>query len=272
MFGEGGDDVLIGNNGADTLDGGCGYDVLSGGHGDDVLTDVDDHGNNLLFGGFGNDTLTAGANDDFLAGGRGDDIINAGGGANVLAFRREDGSDTIISSDGASNTLSLGGGISYDDLALRRSGNDLILETGKNDQITFKDWYAGAEYRTFVDLQMIEDASNDYNAASGDKLRNNSVVQFDFKKLVDQFDAARNSTPTLSRWTAMNGLLDAYLTGSDFAAIGGDIAYQYGAQGGLGDVGLNSAQEAFRQSGFGSQPQAIHRDGSGVQKEYRIGQ
>ncbi len=38
-----------------------------------------------------------------------------------------------------------------------------------------------------------------------------------------------------------NALLDAHLAGSDTEAIGGDLAYRYGLNGGLTSIGLAQA-------------------------------
>ena len=271
VSGGGGNDVLVGGAGDDTIDGGCGNDILAGGHGDDLLRDLDDCGNNALLGSFGNDTILAGPNADFIAGGRDDDTISTGAGANVIAYNKNDGSDTITPSADAQNTLSLGGGIGEGDLAMHRTGNDLVLETGNHDQIIFKDWYQAPANRNFVTLQMIEDGSNEYKPGSADPLVNTRIVDFDFQKLVAEFDDARVRTPTLTSWSLMNGMLDAYLGGSDTDAIGGDMAYQYGTKNGVGDIGLDSGQLELQQHGFGSHAHAFHQAGSVFANERRAG-
>jgi Ca2+-binding RTX toxin-like protein len=263
IFGEGGDDLLVGGSGNDTLDGGYGVDLLFGDSGNDAL--VDAGGNSALWGADGNDTIASGSDADFIAGGRGDDVINTGAGANVVAFNRNDGNDTVTATAGARNTLSLGDGIRNRDLNLCKVGNDLVLETDRTNQITFKDWYASTANRNFVTLQMIEEASGADKSRGNDKLPKNRIAEFDFQKLVNQFDSARSATPTLTRWAVMNGMLDAYLSGSDTAAFGGDLAYEYGTNGGTSDV-LGSARSTLRQPGFGSQVQTIHTDGKGFER------
>src|SRR5262249_47259208 len=109
--------------------------------------------NAVLAGGGGQDTLQGGDGSDFLAGDAGDDSIDTGGGANVVAFNRGGGTDILTSPTGATNTLSVGGGIGYDDLSLSKSGNDLILNAGAGDNVVLKDWYAGKD--TVVNLQVI---------------------------------------------------------------------------------------------------------------------
>ncbi len=249
VYGEGGNDALLGGTGADTLDGGCGYNILAGGIGQDVLRAGDL--NNLFLGGAGSDQAFAGAGNDFIAGGRQDDTITTGAGSNIVAFNKQDGRDTILASAGARNSLSLGGGLSYGDLGFMRSGNDLVLDAGGNDAITFKDWYASLANRSFVTLQMIEEASADYAPAGTDVLRDNKVERFDFQKLADSFGQARAANPGLTRWSLMNGLLDAHLGGSDNAALGGEFAYEYGQSGSLAQVGISAVQTALKDPGFG---------------------
>ncbi|MFZ5511915.1 MAG: Ig-like domain-containing protein [Pseudomonadota bacterium] len=246
VFGEGGDDYLQGATGDDVLDGGCGTDILAGAQGRDLLRDLG--GNNALFGGQQDDRIEAGAGNDFIAGGKHDDTLQAGGGANVIAFNRSDGRDTILPGVGARNTLSLGGGIEAEDLRFRRSGQDLVLDAGRGDRITFKDWYALEANRNFVTLQLIDDG---WRAPSGRK-----ADRFDFRALVEAFDAAQAAQPRLSAWSLMNGLLDAHLGGSDQAALGGELAVRY-AQDSLLTMSPGAVQQVLRDPGFGSQAQTV---------------
>jgi Ca2+-binding RTX toxin-like protein len=66
IFGENGNDFIVGLAGADTLHGGNGDDFAIGGPGNDAVHG--DRGNDFLFGNFGNDALTGGQGDDFLNG------------------------------------------------------------------------------------------------------------------------------------------------------------------------------------------------------------
>ena len=251
-YGEGGADYLAGSTGKDVLDGGWGADVVEGSLGNDVLRDPG--GNNALLGGMGADDIAGGEGSDFIAGGWHDDTISTGAGANLVAFNHMDGRDTILPSAGAANTLSLGGGIDYDDLAFRRNGNDLVLETGSNDSITFKDWYLDAVNRNFVTLQTVEEGRY-----ANDALPDGKVQAFDFQVLVERFDLARASNPSLNRWSLMDGLLEAHLGSSDTAALGGDLAYWYGTDGALSGMGLSAAQEVLNDPQFGVGLQMVHQ-------------
>ncbi|MBS4099090.1 MAG: hypothetical protein KGZ83_19950 [Sulfuricella sp.] len=246
---------LWGGLGADRLSGGAGYDILQGGADNDTLNDSAD--NSLLDGGAGTDVLTGGTGNDLLIGGIGNDTITTGSGADLIAFNKGDGKDTVKASSGADNALSLGGGIQYADLAFRKSGNNLILDTGNSENITLQNWYAATTNHSVLTLQVIADAMAGFDAASSDPLLNQKVQTFDFAALATRFDAALAATPTLTSWSLSNVLLDAHLAGSDSAALGGDLAYQYGKAGSLGGIAVTAAQNVIAGTTFGTQAQAL---------------
>ncbi len=215
-------------------------------------------GNGLQDGGEGNDVLTGGAGREFLAGGAGADTINTGGGADVIAFNRGGGADVVSASVGADDTLTLGGGIAYADLRLRKSGLDLVLDAGAGDQVTFRNWYqTGVNQKSVVTLQAVADAMAGYNPAGNDRMLNRRVVRFDFAGLVGRFDAARAADPALSSYAVAGALADFYLAGSDTAAIGGDIAYEYGHRNALTDIGIGAAQGTLAAAGFATTAQTL---------------
>ncbi|MBS4099432.1 MAG: hypothetical protein KGZ83_21680 [Sulfuricella sp.] len=246
---------LFGGLGADTLNGAGGNDILQGG--DDIDTLSDTAGKNLLDGGAGADILTGGTGNDLLIGGIGNDTLTTGTGADVILFNKGDGKDTVKASTGADNTLSLGGGIQYADLAFRKSGNNLILDTGNSENITLQNWYAATTNHSVLTLQVIADAMAGFDAASSDPLLNQKVQTFDFAALATRFDAALAATPTLTSWSLSNALLDAHLAGSDSAALGGDLAYQYGKAGSLGGIAVTAAQNVIAGTAFGTQAQTL---------------
>ncbi|MFO1283029.1 MAG: calcium-binding protein [Burkholderiales bacterium] len=254
LSGMDGNDLLFGAAGDDTLAGGLGDDLLQGGDGIDAITDT--AGNNLFDGGLGNDALTGAAGREILIGGKGDDTIDAGTGADILAFNRGDGRDTLLAAAGADDTLSLGGGIRYADLGLRKIGNDLVLDAGV-DQITFKDWYAAAANHRISTLQMVVDASTDYLSGSTDPLRNRRIAQFDFARIASDFDTALAANPALGRWTLGGALAGAWRSGSDTAALGGDLAYQFGRNGTLSAIGDSAAATLLGDANFALASQAF---------------
>lgn len=249
--------LLIGNAANNTLSASGGNDILEGGLANDILKDT--AGNNLFNGGGGTDTLTGAAGNELFLGGAGNDTITTGTGYDILAFNRGDGQDTIASSSGADNTISLGGGIRNSDLSFRKSSSDLILAVGGIDQLTLKGWYTTTtSYKSVVTLQMIEEASADYSPSSGNQLVNNKIERFDFAALASRFDQARAANTTLTSWSLSNALLDCYLGGSDTAALGGDLAYQYGKTGTLSGMNLAAAQNVINDGTFGQQAQTLN--------------
>ncbi|MFZ6800379.1 calcium-binding protein [Undibacterium sp. Di24W] len=243
------DNLLVGNSGNNVLNGAAGNDILQGAAGDDTLTDTT--GNNIFDGGAGVDAITAGVGNDFIAGGLGNDTITTGTGTDVIAFNRGDGMDVINASTGKDNTLSLGKGIKYADLLFKKSGNDLILVTGASEQVTMKDWYANVNNRSIANLQVVIEGTTDYNAASTNKLNNKKIEQFNFDGLVTKFDQARAANPSLTSWALSASLLEFYLNGSDTAAMGGDLAYQYAKTGNLSAFSMMPAQTLLASSQFG---------------------
>lgn len=253
--------LLRGSDQVSVLMGRVGNTVLEGAGGDDVLTDTD--GNNLLSGGAGDDAMSGGSGSDLFAGGSGNDSIHTGGGGNVILFNAGDGIDTVYSEAGAANTLSLGGGLKYSDLSLSRENDDLILGTGVDDRIILKDWYVGQS--SLLNLQVILDATEEFDGSSADPLFNRRVQTFDFLGLAGAFDAARAANPGLSSWALGDALTQYHLAGSDGAALGGDLAYWHGRNDGFAGIGLNAAQGVIGAAGFGAEAQSL-RPFSGLQE------
>lgn len=255
VFGGGGNDYIASNGGNDYLLGEGGDDVVQGGDGNDTL--FGGAGNNLLDGGSGVDGLTGGTGNDLLIGGAGSDTIGTGSGVDLIGFNRGDGLDTINVSTVADNTLSLGGGIQLGDLSFTKSANNLILDTGSSDQIILKDWYANTANHSLLTLQMIEEAAADFNPTGGDVLRDNKIETFNFQGLADRFDQELVANPGLTSWALTNALTQFHLSGSDTAALGGDLAYQYGKNGNLSNVGLTAAQAILSDPAFGVGAQVL---------------
>ncbi|HTH45287.1 MAG TPA: hypothetical protein VL528_09400, partial [Oxalicibacterium sp.] len=67
---------------------------------------------------------------------------------------------------------------------------------------------------------------------------------------------AKLANPSLNSWKLMNGLLDAHLSESSTAALGGDLATGY-AETGTFSTGVIAAQDLLRNANFGSQAQKI---------------
>ena len=123
-----GDDVLLGAEGNDSLDGADGDDTLFGGEGDDTL-----------FGGEGDDTLFGGEGDDTLAGGAGNDTLVGGNGADTFVVGPGNGDDTVedfVQGEDRIDLTGFEGVAGFDDLTLRQSGNDLVIDLSGNGRET----------------------------------------------------------------------------------------------------------------------------------------
>ncbi len=267
LYGQGGNDRIEAGEGHDYVDSGSGDDQIQAGYGNDVLqagagNDVISAygGNNLIDMGAGNDMVAAGRGQEWIAGGQGDDTIDGGTGQNVFAFNRGDGMDTIVNSLYGNDTVSIGKGIDFADLTLSKAGNNLLFGMGQGDSITLKNWYLGQLYHGVGRLQVITSAAGgDDEASAVDALQDHAVEIFDFGKLVQKFDEVRAENSSLDQWAVMGGLLDAHLSGSNTAAIGGDLSYQYGVNGTLAGMSLAAAQGSLSEAGFnGFHPQTLH--------------
>jgi Ca2+-binding RTX toxin-like protein len=249
--------------GGDLLKGGSGNDVLQGGDGNDVLRGGS--GQNLLDGGAGDDVIFGGKGASLIAGGAGNDTIRTGSGSDIIVFDRGDGIDTLMSDRNGDNTLSFGGGIRYSDLSFSREGKNLVVNAGGDDRVILKNWYAGKH--SVLNLQIVLDATEDFDATSAAPLLNRKVQTFDFLGLVGAFDAVRSATPGLDSWMVTNALLEFHLSGMDDMALGGDLAYWYGRNRTLAGISLAAAQQVIGAPGFGAEAQTL-RPFSGLQEGF----
>jgi trimeric autotransporter adhesin len=219
-FGNSSANVLTGNSKNNVLYGYAGADLIDGGVGNDTLD-----------GGADADLLLGGDGVDLLAGGAGNDVINSGAGADILLFNRGHGIDTVIGTNLREDVLSLSG-IRYADMSLSRNGNDLILSTGgtaaPSDAIKLADWYSG---QTSISKLQVFTEGGDYNA-TGSKIVNRKIEQFDFAKLVAAFDASNGGASTASQWQISTTVLTtAFLSASDTTALGGTPVVDYAKNG-----------------------------------------
>ncbi|HEY2071711.1 MAG TPA: calcium-binding protein [Rhizomicrobium sp.] len=107
VFGEGGNDVLLGGAGSEYLDGGTGSDVINGGGGNDTL--LAEGTSAVIDGGDGNDTISMGP---FLTTG---DLIDGGSGKDNLILSGDYSAGFVFAADTMTNVekLTLGAGFSY---------------------------------------------------------------------------------------------------------------------------------------------------------------
>lgn len=222
-------------------------------------------GHDAIYAGVGKDSISAGNGNDFIAGGKGEDTINTGNGKNIVAFNRGDGRDTLLTSAGALNTLSLGGGINLNDLSLQHVGKDLVIGLGRSDSMTLRDWYAGNANRNLVNLQIIHETTvNRTTTLQAD--------QFDFRNIVAQFDSATASRTMSSSWSLMKAKLDTHLGGdlgvNNKAAIGGDLSFDYAVNHDF-TLSESAAGDVLRNPAFGVLAQSHQQRFDGSNAYYR---
>ena len=87
---------------------------------------------NVLTGNSGENILTGAAGNDTLVGGSGADLLDGGTGNDAYVFNLGDGVDTIVdvAAPGEGNLLTLGPGITRDDLTLHQDGTTLTIDVG----------------------------------------------------------------------------------------------------------------------------------------------
>ena len=140
VFGEAGNDSLVGTNSAELLSGGDGNDTLVGNDGNDKLNgDAGDDsisggaGNDVIDGGDGLSTIDGGDGDDSLTGSILNDVINGGAGNDTLVGLN--GNDVL---NGMEGNDSLAGG-SGDDNLDGGAGDDTLDGGTDNDTINGND-------------------------------------------------------------------------------------------------------------------------------------
>ena len=132
-----------------------------------------------------------------------------------------------------------------------------MLKVGATDQITFKNWYATTPSKPVLNLQVIAEAMADFAAGGSDPLRDQKVENFNFAGLVGAFDTARAANTGLTSWALTNALVNFQLAGSNTAAMGGDLAYQYGKNGTLAGIGITPAIDVLSNASLGTSAQTL---------------
>jgi len=133
-------------SGNDTYTGTSGDDIIAGLGGNDTISGA--AGNDYIEGNDGTDTLNGNAGDDTLIGGAGADNLSGGTGSDAYVFGRGSGADRITEAGDTTgiDAIRLGADVAVSDVALSRSGNDLVIGiVGTTDQLTVVGaWATGA--------------------------------------------------------------------------------------------------------------------------------
>jgi trimeric autotransporter adhesin len=144
----GGNDVVEAGSGHDTVYAGTGNDTVRGGDGNDTL--YGEGGDDLLEGGAGNDGLDGGTGNDTLDGGTGNELLTGSAGNDTYVLRVGSGRDTINFNDSSTTRTEI---LRFEDVAstgltgIRTVGNDLVLDYGSGDSVTFQNHFSGAQYQ-----------------------------------------------------------------------------------------------------------------------------
>ena len=118
LFGEAGNDTIIGGRGADGIDGGDGRDTLIGGGGDDTI--CGGNGNDVIHGQGGNDIVGGDAGNDIVFGDGGNDLVLGG-----------DGNDKVFGGSGNDQVFGQAG----NDQVFGQAGLDAIVGGDGNDKV-----------------------------------------------------------------------------------------------------------------------------------------
>jgi len=147
--GDDSDEAYSAKGGNDDLNGAAGNDTLSGGAGNDRTYGQD--GDDSLIGGQDDDRLYGEAGDDTLEGGVGDDYLEGGLGSDTYRFGRDFGNDLIQNYASAyyddadkADRIFFTGGITPDEVAAKRVGNDLYLTVGTSQLRVSSHFYSTA--------------------------------------------------------------------------------------------------------------------------------
>ncbi len=106
VYGDGLNNIIMGEGGNDSINAHTGDDEIQGGGGRDTLNGW--IGSDVIYGESGNDSLFGDENDDVLIGGAGNDKLFGGKNSDIYWFSPTDGDDTIIDGHGADRILLYG--------------------------------------------------------------------------------------------------------------------------------------------------------------------
>lgn len=132
----GGNDRAHGGKGRDYINGGDGNDVIRGGFQNDIL--IGGSGQDQLFGSLGRDVLRGGGDQDYLFGGNGNDTLSGGSGDDFL--QGDANNDTFLfRGDGAVTQFSVVDSVETDVILDFVKGEDKIMIRGATDVSSFAD-------------------------------------------------------------------------------------------------------------------------------------
>lgn len=167
----------------------------------------DETSTNFHIYGTGNDDVLRGTiGNDVLYGGKGNDLLSGGVGDDTYLFNLGDGHDTIDNEADIyfdknfyqyykveTDTIQFGLGITTKMLSCSRDGDNLLINVGKNDTITIKNWFSAliAEQTSAqVDKMVFSDGTVWNKSEINDFLDNNIVRASSYVSLAPSSDAS----------------------------------------------------------------------------------
>lgn len=248
--GSGAETVMEADKGFDILQGGPGvtYMVSQGGYYDHDTWQYFSQPS-LLYGGSGSSVMSAG--DAVVVGGKGDSSVQIWGQNNTVLFNKGDGTENLTVWSNAA-TISLGGGLTWNDIVLKKVGTDLVLETGANSgNIDIQHWYDGWDNQAGLNLQLFTNLADEATGAPA------QAQLLHLADVVAAFDSAQAQNPALTEWSLGAALQQFTLTAEQGAAIGGDLAHYYALEGTLSGMSVDAVQACLAGTSA-SQAQVLH--------------
>lgn len=228
-----GDDIIYGNQGNNTLRGGAGDDVINGSQESSSAYQTNYYFNAAVGAwvyGDGYNPVGRYDGNNILEGGTGNDTLKGGWRADTYVFNKGDGNDTIIEQlkdgdwDGVKtaykDVIQFGADITASDIAMLRSGNDMVINVGVNtkDSITVKDWFVN------IDRQIEQ-----FNFADGSTLAASALMSQNGVGLSSAGTSGNDINTGTSFADILRGLAGndnlSGLAGNDILVGGTDIMY-----------------------------------------------
>ncbi len=169
--------------------------LVSGSTGDDavILADITDTvllafdgndgleglaGNDLLLGGNGDDSLNGNQGDDILSGGSGNDTFNDTQGNNIYVYTFDGSNDVIESIGNTRDRIHLSGDVSYDDLVLTMSGDNLVITSvNAEGSLTLLNWYLQPADSRINEVSAYGEPANEILQLVGGDVSRNRTLQ-----------------------------------------------------------------------------------------------
>jgi hypothetical protein len=292
LAGQAGAQIVLGSSDADQIDGGAGNDTIRGNRGNDSLLGGDGNDTYQFAAGDGADVINnlsnaPSADNDVLSiegitrenlwfSRRGDDLVIDVLGGSTDAITIQDwyaNAGQMVDSIQAGGSTLLASAVNTLVNAMAAfgapSGGEITLTQAQRDQVNAiiaANWQGTVNASTGLDSIQYADlvfkkSSNDPILVTDEQLtfadgyRVQEEVNFDGP--VTAFEAARAAAPGLSSWALSDSLASFHLSGSDTAAIGGDLAHRDGRDGTLADMSVTAVTGVLSDAGFGSSAQAL---------------